>query len=66
MVQHTERIPSQTFSGFQKVGTTGGPPEILIHTMITDNLEAKKAIYEFQENAILILRNNSCLSVPLI
>ena len=30
LVQRTERIPSQTFRGFQKVGTAGGTFKILI------------------------------------
>ena len=30
LVMRAERTPSQTHGGFQKVGTAGGAPEILI------------------------------------
>ena len=30
LVQHTWRIPSQIYRGFKKIGTAGGPPEILV------------------------------------
>ena len=37
LVQRAERIPSQTFSGFQKLGTAGGVLAFLIQDVNSPN-----------------------------